>query len=928
MWKGTNLKSVIIAVWLLLTGTVYAQSVLRGEVVDKTTGEPLIGANVLIAGTTTGTVTEWDGSFQIKVPTLPVVLEFRYTGYEPYSQTIESDKGKLVIQLETSSVLIEAVSVVGSRISDKRKESPLTIESLDLRAIRESSSNDFYESLGSLKGVDLTTASMGFTIINTRGFNSTSPVRSLQIIDGVDNQSPGLNFSLGNFLGAPELDVLKVELIQGASSAFYGPNAFNGVIDIHTRDPFIHQGLSVSIKGGERSLFKGEIRYAKAFQNSLGQDKFAFKINGAYMRGQDWEATNYAPTDQSATDETNPGGYDAVNIYGDESVANQNYSGPFERADYPGLLEFRRTGYREVDLVDYKTENYKGNAGLYYNLTPEIQVNASFNFGGGTTVYHGENRFRLEDIIFWQTRAEIKKANTFFIRAYYTKEDAGKSYDAYATALRLQQAAKLNDDWNADYRQYWQTFNRNKVKNLEGYPGNPASPTFSEDQQIILDQFRDSLFIWHENARAYADKQKSPNRQNRPFFEPGTARFDSIFAIITQNLANDPTNPGTRFYDKSALFHVHGEYRFETRFADITTGGNFRQYTPDSKGTIFSDTAGTKITNREFGIYAGIEKKLIPTRLKLNVTARVDKNQNFDAVVSPALSLVYTPDLDNTFRISFSSAVRNPTLSDQYLHLNVGRALLLGNISGYQDLITPESFLGYLDHRNRDSLDYFNLSPIQPEKVKSIELGYRGTLMDNLWVDLGYYYSWYRDFIGYKVGIDTDFNFFNFPINTKIYRISTNAETQVTTQGFNAGVSYHLASYYTLSGNYSWNVLNKKGTDDPIIPAFNTPEHKFNIGISGLGMPISVFGTRVRNLGFGINYKWIEGFVFEGSPQFTGAIPTYDLVDAQVNWTAERLGLTVKIGATNLLNKKQFQTYGGPRIGRLGYISFLYENKA
>src|SRR5690606_29508234 len=288
MWKGTNLKSVIIAVWLLLTGTVYAQSVLRGEVVDKTTGEPLIGANVLIAGTTTGTVTEWDGSFQIKVPTLPVVLEFRYTGYEPYSQTIESDKGKLVIQLETSSVLIEAVSVVGSRISDKRKESPLTIESLDLRAIRESSSNDFYESLGSLKGVDLTTASMGFTIINTRGFNSTSPVRSLQIIDGVDNQSPGLNFSLGNFLGAPELDVLKVELIQGASSAFYGPNAFTGVIDIQTKDPSIHQGLAVSLTAGGRNPRQGEMRYPKAFQSAAGRDVFAFKLSSAYMRANDW----------------------------------------------------------------------------------------------------------------------------------------------------------------------------------------------------------------------------------------------------------------------------------------------------------------------------------------------------------------------------------------------------------------------------------------------------------------------------------------------------------------------------------------------------------------------------------------------------------------------------------------------------------------
>ena len=91
---------------------------------------------------------------------------------------------------------------------------------------------------------------MGFKIINTRGFNSTSPVRSLQIIDGVDNQSPGLNFSLGNFLGKTELDTKGVEIIVGANSALYGPYAFNGVISMSTKDPFMFPGTSYQIKMG------------------------------------------------------------------------------------------------------------------------------------------------------------------------------------------------------------------------------------------------------------------------------------------------------------------------------------------------------------------------------------------------------------------------------------------------------------------------------------------------------------------------------------------------------------------------------------------------------------------------------------------------------------------------------------------------------
>ena len=97
--------------------------------------------------------------------------------------------------MEEDAVTIDPErEIKGQRVSEKQKAAPLTIESLDAIAIKQTVSTDFYNGLGSLKGVDLTTASLGFTVINTRGFNSTSPVRSLQTIDGVDNQSPALIF--------------------------------------------------------------------------------------------------------------------------------------------------------------------------------------------------------------------------------------------------------------------------------------------------------------------------------------------------------------------------------------------------------------------------------------------------------------------------------------------------------------------------------------------------------------------------------------------------------------------------------------------------------------------------------------------------------------------------------------------------------------
>jgi hypothetical protein len=180
--------------------TLQAQSnTISGKIFDNETGETVIGASVVIKGTTEGVTTDLDGNFTLKTTrSYPLTIVVSSMGYTAYEVVVKSNDQKIKVKLVTSDVMLEAVEVVDSRISDKQKESPLTVESMDITAIKEAPSGDFYDSLGNKKGVDMTSASIGFKVINTRGFNSTSPVRSLQVIDGVDNQSPGLNFSLGN----------------------------------------------------------------------------------------------------------------------------------------------------------------------------------------------------------------------------------------------------------------------------------------------------------------------------------------------------------------------------------------------------------------------------------------------------------------------------------------------------------------------------------------------------------------------------------------------------------------------------------------------------------------------------------------------------------------------------------------------------------
>lgn len=932
-----------------------AQSLrLKGSVHDAGTGEAIIGAVVKVKDMPGGAVTDLDGRFNLVVEHQPpftlTVVYFGYKSQEVPVSTLEKD---LRVNLEADAVLLKDAEVVRERISDRQKQAPMTVETMDLLAIKEVAGGDFYEGLGNLKGVDMTAASFGFKVINTRGFNSTSPVRSLQLIDGVDNQSPGLNFSLGNFLGASDLDVLKVDVIAGASTAFYGPGAFNGVINMTTKSPWLFRGLSVSVKGGERNMLEAAVRWADVIGDSASKPRWAYKLNAYALRADDWEAENYTPTSDSPTNESNPGGFDAVNIYGDEDVStNNNYTSFDGRRYNPGLGIFLRNGYKESDLVDYGTHNLKLGGSLHFMVRDSLELVAATNFSTGSTVYQGDNRYRLKGIQFFQHRLELRCEGKWFIRGYVTHEDAGQTYDIYTTALRLQSAQGRTIDWNTEYTTYWGSVIRPMVQAMPGFItlqqasqlGWNQAQWFAWQDAFIQEHF-DTFLAFHQQAQAHTNSVDKAYLD--PFYAPGTGRFNEKFDEITGKRF---TEGGSLFFDKSILAHAMAEYKFKPAFGEVTVGGNVRQYLPNSAGTIFRDTGDVVIRNSEFGLFAGLEKKFLENKLTATATVRLDKNQNFKPLLSPAVSLVYANTPAHVWRLSFSSAIRNPTLADQYLYYNVGRALLLGNVSGQfeagrDSMFTVDSFDAY---RNTTSLveglsklDWFHVDRLRPEQVRTIEVGYRGTHWESVYFDLSAYNSWYTDFIGYIIGLDANFAQDGIPMGLQVYRVAANASSRVMTRGLNAGFNWYRPKL-TYTFNYSYNQLTS-GKDDPIIPAFNTPQNKFNAGFNARDRKIPF--TSLNRLGYGLNWKYVQGYLFEGSPQFSGPIASYDMVDAQVSVQFPAQHLTVKLGASNLfglsplwgedvpdgdrleraLNNKVYLVYGGPNIGRLAYIQLSYE---
>lgn len=213
----------------------FAQTAVSGSVKDDK-NEPIPGANISIVGDASGTISDGDGKFSLSTKAqLPITIEISNVGYGVQTVKITTNNQVVNVVLKQEETQLDEIVVSASRTPEKIRESPVTIERMTIRDIKKTASPTFYDGLENLKEVQMNTSSMSFKSINTRGFATVANTRFLQLVDGMDNSSPLLNFVLGNLIGVSEIDVQSVELLPGASSALYGANAFNGILFMNSK---------------------------------------------------------------------------------------------------------------------------------------------------------------------------------------------------------------------------------------------------------------------------------------------------------------------------------------------------------------------------------------------------------------------------------------------------------------------------------------------------------------------------------------------------------------------------------------------------------------------------------------------------------------------------------------------------------------------
>ncbi|MCW3091907.1 MAG: hypothetical protein JWP81_2976 [Ferruginibacter sp.] len=904
-----------------VTIAAFAQSnIISGNIVNSATGESVSAVSITIKGSPVGTFTDDRGNFKINPDIkLPVTLLVSSVGYASQEVEIQNASQHVTVKLEPINSLGQEVVVAATRVPQSIMESPVSIERVSSANIRNSPVANFYDVVINLKGVDVTTSSLTFKTPTTRGFNSSGNTRFNQLVDGMDNQAPGLNFSVGAIIGLSELDVDNIELLSGASSALYGPGGMNGTLLMTSKNPFKYQGLSFLVKTGimhtdgrERDpspYYNWNLRWAKKVS-----EKFAFKINAELVQAKDWIGTDYRNYSRTGSTgsvvagnrQTDPN-YDGINVYGDETSIDIRAFFSSIAASLPGAANFiaangllstpqnvSRTGYTEQELINPNTVNFKLAGSLHYKLSQNTEVQLAGYWGTGNTIYTGSDRYSLKDFKMGQYKFEVNNKN-WSIRAYTTQENAGESYNTTATTRLFNESWKksvttdavgnptpLPTDW---YVQYAFSYLSNRMNGMTAYDA-------------------------HQASRALADV-------GRPAANSATLKtsYDAIRKTpISKN--------GGLLLDKSDLYSVEGNYNLTSvtkNVADILIGVNYKRYVLNSQGTLFADSTGSAIGISEYGGYIQATRQIF-NRLKLTASGRYDKNENFKGRFTPRFTALVKLAENNNLRLSYQTAYRFPSNQMQWINLQVGSTRLVGS---------NPSFATYLNYAGNPlytatsvlagTPQVYKPGNVKPETVSSFEAGYKGLLADSkLLIDVYGYFGQYSDFLGRintmqaLTGIAADIT---NPAKRRNLSVPLNTTDKVKTYGYGLSIDYRLPANFTIGGNVASDVLKDVPAD--FVAYFNAPKWKTNLSFGNLG-----FGPR-KLFGASLAYRWQQGFYYQGDFA-NGNLPDVHTLDAQVSVKLPKTKSIIKLGANNLLNQYYYNAIGNSNIGGLYYLSFGY----
>ena len=956
MKRLTLLTVLFIALGSLL---VQAQTTVSGVVTDAELGDPLIGANLIIQGTSVGTSTDLDGNFSITSDTpLPWTLEVSYTGFANQIIQVTTAQSGMSIALASSALIGQEVVVSASRRREKVQEAPASISVFNARKLAASPNENPVRNLISAPGVTIQQQSAGRINIQLRGDGGLFGSASFPMLD----YRPLVGAGTGTFdaLNTPlnNIDIERIEVVRGPGSALYGPGVTAGVIHFISKSPIDKPGTTVQLTGGELGQFGVSARHATKVS-----DKFGFKLNATYKRGDEFTLDLNDPDDAAriplyqkqvfapaiangVVDPTQPG-----RLLLDENDLDPDGDGNPLQSDFfntaiTGTLEFRP----QDDLSVNVSGGYNTASGIFFNNQGEGLAQNATTWGQARMQKGG----LFAQAFFANNNGGSDDRPNFLYQTGNQTKNASKQFEAQVQ-YNFDLPGFLNSNWTAgiDYR------------NASNDTGNTLYGRNEDDDDFNI------VGIYLQGKLALAEKLDLVV----------AARGDQFNAIDETGFAPrvafvykaSPKHTFRASYNRAIGTPSQLNLNIDFPLSTIVPGAYDIWLTGNKNATTFGANPQMSFNGAlpfpdiplgtpglPLGFVQGAVTQAAGQQILTGVATRLTMANPAFAALIPGI---------NEFLTNPANFATGTTGTFAGLDL-LTQQPLSGVTNAPQATLRKEDtwefgYVGLIKDKLRVSLDVYNRTVDGGTLVAALAPSFGLQGIDALGMDLGagvaaqltpylieqltplapalpvpveqvatqiagaYAAGYTQGGNGFAQGIAPLAN--NFILATvQAESAPDNGVTHIPTgyktfesysyTGMDIGLEYYIKDDFSVFGNYSYISENMfetviKGTDGQTgLNTISTPKNKYRLG-ANYG---SATGWRA-NLSFQHNDSFLS---FDG--QFSGQTDEQNLVDLGIGYKFD-FGLTISAGAQNLFNNEYRAYPNMPKIGRRSSITLTYD---
>jgi len=264
---------------------------ISGTITVEEDGAPLPGANVVAldanGAIVSGAATDVDGNYSFSLSAGSYAIRARFVGFQDCETNVTISSGGTTTYdcaLSQTGLELNTVVVAASRRQEKALDAPASISVLSTEDLQTSVGGSSVEALRTTPGVDMQQTGVDRREMVLRGFNNAFSGAAFVLTDYRQAAVPSLAVNLYSIMPNIGIDVDRIEVVRGPGSALYGAGVDAGVVHFITKDPFSHPGTTISVQGGEQSLFGGQFRHAGVTSNG----KLGYKLTGTYLQAEDW----------------------------------------------------------------------------------------------------------------------------------------------------------------------------------------------------------------------------------------------------------------------------------------------------------------------------------------------------------------------------------------------------------------------------------------------------------------------------------------------------------------------------------------------------------------------------------------------------------------------------------------------------------------